>query len=295
MSAQHTADNVLIDLHAESQRNLLSNTGTNRLYLSGVGRLLKYKNDRAGKTEIWIKDFQTGRETMIAEGVFPQISRDGRHVAYIDGKNEAIYVVTLGENIPRKVPDARHLWGLSSDGSKVLESAGASDGLQSFDIATGRSTMLVPSGLYPMVYQASFSPDDHWVSFVVKTASELSQIFISPYADGMTPERSGWIAITEGRSWEGGSPWLSDGNTMYFASDRDGFRCVWGQRLKAANHRPIGAPFTVRHFHKAQRPSMINLGPPKEATLMFAMAVDKIVYSPTQVTSNIWMIKRPIE
>jgi ABC-type antimicrobial peptide transport system permease subunit len=27
MSAQHTADNVLIDLHTESQRNLLSNAG----------------------------------------------------------------------------------------------------------------------------------------------------------------------------------------------------------------------------------------------------------------------------
>jgi hypothetical protein len=28
MSAQHTADNVLIDLHTESQRDLLSNAGT---------------------------------------------------------------------------------------------------------------------------------------------------------------------------------------------------------------------------------------------------------------------------
>ena len=28
MSAQHTADNVLIDFHTESQRNLLSNAGT---------------------------------------------------------------------------------------------------------------------------------------------------------------------------------------------------------------------------------------------------------------------------
>jgi hypothetical protein len=28
MNAQHTADNVLIDLHTESQRDLLSNAGT---------------------------------------------------------------------------------------------------------------------------------------------------------------------------------------------------------------------------------------------------------------------------
>ena len=28
MNAQHTADNILIDLHAKSQRDLLSNAGT---------------------------------------------------------------------------------------------------------------------------------------------------------------------------------------------------------------------------------------------------------------------------
>ena len=37
--------------------------------------------------------------------------------------------------------------------------------------------------------------------------------------------------------------WSPDGNLLYFLSERDGFRCIWGQKLDPASKRPLGAPF----------------------------------------------------
>jgi hypothetical protein len=124
---------------------------------------------------------------------------------------------------------------------------------------------------------------------------DVSQVFVVPYQDGVTPERSTWIAITDGNSWETGPEWSSNGNTLYFASERDGFRCLWGQRLAAATRRPSGVPFVVRHFHEAQRPAIFSLTATQVEILQFTSEGDKIVYNPTNVTGNIWMIKRAIK
>jgi Tol biopolymer transport system component len=269
--------------------------------LSPDGRLLVYDNVRGEKAEIRIRDFRTGKEMVVASGAGPRISRDGKHVAYWDGKTRAFYLVNVGDNVPRKIDinDARMVWALSSDGSKVLASADpANRSLRSIEVATGRSTLIVPTGRYDIIYGPSFSPDDRWVSFVAKVGPEVSQIFVVPYQDGVTPERSAWIAITDGNSWEAGPEWSSNGNTLYFPSERDGFRCLWGQRLSAATRRPSGVPFVVRHFHEAQRPAIIfsiQSGLTLQGLLQFTSAADKIVYNPTNVTGNIWMIKRAIK
>jgi eukaryotic-like serine/threonine-protein kinase len=260
---------------------------------SGDGRLLAYECDRGGKREIWIRDFQSGKETMVASGTAPRLSRDGKHLAYVasDGKNRAYYVVNLGDNVARKVEVPGTVWALSSGGSRVLAGS-TGDALHSVDVATGRSTLLVPPGLYSTVFEASFSPDGRWVAFDVKTAPDLTQIFVVPYQDGVTPERGAWIAITGGRSWDAGPQWSPQGDTLYFPSERDGSRSLWGQRLDPATHRPAGAPFAVRRFREGQRGSMVSVTQSPSAVIGFAVAADKIVYSLTQVTGNIWMIKR---
>ena len=103
----------------------------------------------------------------------------------------------------------------------MLARAGGSEGLQSIDLASGRATLIVPAGVFPIVYQAAFSPDGRWLSFAAKTAPDRSQIFVVPYREGVTPERGAWIAFTDGRSWEAGPQWTPRGGTLYFPSERD--------------------------------------------------------------------------
>ena len=75
------------------------------------------------------------------------------------------------------------------------------------------------------------------------------------------------------------------GNLLYFYSKRDGFMCIWAQRLDPASKRPSGAPFAVRHFHSAR------LAIPPVGSLGLAVAENKIVFTQRETAGNIWMAR----
>ena len=84
--------------------------------------------------------------------------------------------------------------------------------------------------------------------------------------------------------------WSPDGKLLYFLSERDGFRCIWAQRLDPATKHPSGAAFPIRHFHTSRR-SLATVGDPLYIGL--SVAVDKLVFSMTERTGNIWMTELP--
>jgi hypothetical protein len=77
--------------------------------------------------------------------------------------------------------------------------------------------------------------------------------------------------------------WEWYGNLIYSVSDRDGFSCIWAQRLDGVTKLPIGAPFAVFHAHNA-RISLANTG---EAYL--SIGRDKMLFTMAERTGNIWM------
>jgi hypothetical protein len=72
---------------------------------------------------------------------------------------------------------------------------------------------------------------------------------------------------------------------IYFISDRDGFRCLWYQRLDPATKRPVGSPAPLHHLHRA-RLTMMNVDNGQQA---ISVARDKIVFSLGELTGNVWM------
>lgn len=51
--------------------------------------------------------------------------------------------------------------------------------------------------------------------------------------------REGWIQASEGGlGFQRQGCWAPDANLVYFLSDRDGFRCIWAQRLEPGAKRP---------------------------------------------------------
>src|SRR5262249_17481492 len=135
------------------------------------------------------------------------------------------------------------------------------------------------------LFQPQFSPDDRWVSFN-GTAAGRSRIFVAPVRGaGLIPE-SEWIAITDS-VWDDKARWSPDGNLLYFISDRDGFRCIWAQRLEPASKRPLGPAIPIYHAHEARR-SMMNVG---SGPLEISVARDKIVFNMSEQTGNIWMLQ----
>ena len=135
--------------------------------------------------------------------------------------------------------------------------------------------------------QASFSADDQWICFLVGLGPSRNRVCIIPFRAGAAaPPESDWIGVTDGASFEGQPRWSPAGNLVYFVSHRDGFRCIWAQRLDAQTKHPVKAPFAVQHFHSARR-SLTNVG----NVGLFGLGVsrDKIVFNVGELTGNIWI------
>ena len=99
---------------------------------------------------------------------------------------------------------------------------------------------------------ARFSPDDRWVAFQAATGSIGRIYVVATDALRRSPPPETWIAISDSEGWNDKPRWSPDGNLLYFVSERDGFRCVWVQRLDPATKHPSGAPVAVRHFHSSR-------------------------------------------
>ena len=135
--------------------------------------------------------------------------------------------------------------------------------------------------------QARFSPDGRWIAFAARTGG-VSRLYVTPFHDpGPLPSRE-WIALTDGTFWDSGPQWSADGKLIYFASTRDGYRCVWVQRLDAAN-KPSGEALPVAHFHSARRsPAVLAFD-----SIDLFVARDRILVSLGDQTGNIWSVKAP--
>jgi hypothetical protein len=154
------------------------------------------------------------------------------------------------------------------------------------DIESGRETLFLRHPKYN-VSSARFSPDGRWVSFqIVIEAATRRQIFVAPVRNGVAAPESEWVPITDGFGLDRNAVWSPDGNTLYFLSERDGFRCIWAQHLSAASKHPSAAPFAFYHFHQARR-SLMHA--PELARIGLSVARDKIIFSMAETNGNIWL------
>ena len=139
--------------------------------------------------------------------------------------------------------------GFSSDGSVIL--------LQKYDLTDLDKSRIVALDLRTRtekdflslpdrpLFHAYFSWDDRWVVFKksqsVHLPEPLAQILIAPVRHGSAAPEAEWIAVTDGQHRDDKPQFSPDGNTIYFTSTRDGYLCIWAQRLDQADQTPAGA------------------------------------------------------
>jgi eukaryotic-like serine/threonine-protein kinase len=260
------------------------------------GKTLVFVSDRSGTSDIWLKNLESGRETPLTGSpqleIQPEISSDGAWVAYLSvapqlsfGGN--IQIVVSSGGVPKTVcegcgkawdwsPDNRHLiFGRQIQGPPRAD-------LYLLDRPTGKKTLLLEHTSFSL-FQGNFSPDGRWITF--GAAGPSSRVFIAPFRGEVAIPEKEWIIASDGASWDDKPRWSPDGNLVYFTSDRDGFVCLWAQRLDSATKRPNGAPFAVHHLHEARR-SMANVG---YGPLEISVARNKIVFNMAELTGNLWM------
>ena len=160
------------------------------------------------------------------------------------------------------------------------------------DVATGDWTEWIKHPLYSL-RSSRYSPDGNWIAFHAETASTERRIYIAPNELQINEDK--WIAIGSGRDRGAVDlmpSWSPDGNLLYFVSQRDGFRCVWAQKLDALTKRPVGDPFAVQHFHRSRR-SLLRILTARAAQIGFRVYRDRAYFAMDEVTGNLWIADLP--
>jgi dipeptidyl aminopeptidase/acylaminoacyl peptidase len=243
-----------------------------------------------------VKDLASGRETVLAgDGVdwYAALTSDGGYAFYLEVSGEKLnrpfrlHRVSTSGGPTEVVCEACPLfWDISADGRYVLGSASKPRQVVLVDLQTGSQTSLLRHPEWSL-YRARFSSDGKWVAFTARGGAVGTRILVAPFHPGREHAPAEWIAITPGESQDGPVAWSPRGDALYFASERDGYRCLWIQRLHPSTKRPLGEPQPFQHFHDT-RSSLKNI---TSTWFNFSVARDKIVYELGERTGRIWMTR----
>ena len=264
----------------------------NGVSMSQDGRRLTYFK---GDGQVYSRELPTGRETKLAEGDMPTISPDGSLVAfqkYEAGKGD-IYLVQSTGGTPLKVTlssvNVIGLQGISTNNRYLLyqeEGAPHPNRIARISLQTGEIQRVLSHPTHP-VYHAHFSPDQHWMTFKMELESDRHQIFITPVKDYMPAGEERWLPLTDGRYWDDKPALSPDGRMLYFTSNRDGYDCIWVQKLDPTTKHPLGAPTAIQHFHSERQFPLVDN--PLISMELF-VAKDMLITSPNDVHTDVWMI-----
>jgi Tol biopolymer transport system component/DNA-binding winged helix-turn-helix (wHTH) protein len=261
--------------------------------LSRAGDKIAFVSARTRTYDLWLKDLNTGEETpgpsTRDDDFHPKISRDGKHVAF--NGHSGMYVAALDSGTPKKISATDgYVWDWSPDGRSLLfrdrSRPEVSAGVSILDTQIRSEKVLVQKdGL--MLMQASYSPTGRELLVeAIDPALSQSVLYVIKLSNDQAIGQ--WIPVGHSEGWEDKPRWSPDGNAIYFISHRDGFRCIWVQRLDAVSRRPVAPPFPVRHFHET-RLGLNNVG---LADLEMDVAKDKIVFNLGELKGNIWRLRQ---
>jgi Tol biopolymer transport system component/DNA-binding winged helix-turn-helix (wHTH) protein len=204
------------------------------------------------------------------------------------------FMVAAAGGEPEQVCERCTPRGFSSDGSVILlqkydPTDPFKDHIAALDLRTRTEKEFLSLPGHPL-YHPFLSWDDRWVAFKEFTdpAQMRVQIMIAPVQHGSAAKQAEWITVTDGRSYDDKPQFSADGNTLYFTSARDGYLCIWAQRLDPATKHPLGPPFAFEHFHNSAGRGGTNFWQVSSADL--SVARDKILINLPEVNSaDIWM------
>jgi serine/threonine protein kinase len=255
--------------------------------ISTDGTKLVFTSNRSGDFDVWLKDLTSGKELPLT--VTPTrefralISPDASKVAYLRweaGKGH-IYVAALGGGGEEKVcDDCPGMLNWTPDGKKVVWWGGQPMKMATVDVATRQKVDILRHPQYN-TDNAVFSSDSRWLTFVLRRGPDSNGTFISPVRNGVASNPSEWIEIAAtqaaARSW-----FSPDGTILYLAGNRDGFNCIWAQRLDPSSKRPVGPILEIMHFHELRRSL-------SSAIFGYAMTTSRLYFAVQEMTSNIWL------
>lgn len=259
---------------------------SNRPSISRDGSRLAFISNN----QVWARDLDSERELALTatpeEKDAVVVSPDGSQVAYGHSPPlpQSILVVPFtGGKAVQLCADCGlpRVW--LPDGTGLLfQRLSPAESLIAVLEPTGRTTTLLHS-TESALFSPSISPDGKWLALIVRKPPEDHRVAVIPLREGKAAPQPDWIPVTEPGGWVDKPRWSANGDVIYYVSDRDGFVCIWAQRLDPATKKPAGAPAAVAHFHRGRN----SLG--SVFALDMSAARDKLVFNLSEVSGNIWL------
>lgn len=269
-------------------------------WISFDGAALVYVSNPQGKgqfgdpmNDVHFKNLMTGETAVLAGSEAsensPLISNDREDVLYVtlhSGKQNT-NIVPVSGGLPQTLcEDCGVVSGWSNDKAKILFNIGRPSRVTVLDRP---SQAPVPVLEHPELdlYSALFSPDDGWISFHARRPNQKRRIYLARHHNNPISE-SEWIPIAVDEFNNAEPRWSPEGNLLYFLSDRDGFLCIWAQRLTKDSKAPAGPPQEVYHFHQA-RLSPLNVS--NSGYVRMSIGQGRIILTLGEITGNVWLLK----
>jgi Tol biopolymer transport system component len=262
--------------------------------LSENGRWLVVESEQLGRSSLMLRDLggATRRPLTTASQSekFPCMTRDGARVFYqslaIGGKT-AVTFASRATGITTEVcSNCGFPTDVSADERYLLlqHDHGGHASLELLELSSGRRVDVL-NDAEDTLFRGHFSPDGRWVVFHVALKNGGTQEFVAPFSGPQVIARDRWIPLTDGRAATDAPRWSLDGNDIYYLSRRDGYLCIWRQRLDRGTKRPVGDPIAFFHSHGRQR-SIANVTVGGSDILI---ARDKVVFSMAEIKGGLWV------
>lgn len=223
---------------------------TARATVAANARVLVFPIFTRSVSEIRVRNLESGMERILAlarseQFTNPVISADGAMVGYTAREQgvTAGYVVGTGGGLPRRICERCGVFGWLADGRRILVTQ--EDGAAVLDTQSGDRKLVLRRSVAGG--RVDLTPDERWIIF----EDGAKGIFVAPFRPGAPPPLQDWTRIADARETDrvaGSSP---DSTLVYLLLVRDGFRCLWVQRIDPATGHPQGAALPVHHFHQS--------------------------------------------
>jgi len=263
-------------------------TGKWDVAVSADGSTLAWTAYSSQQLEIRVRKMATGQEESIVcsnktLNVFPRFSPDGSRLAYSDmvGGKWTSYVAEYGA-APQPVGEDVIILGFFTKTKDVLVMSG--NQLARLDTAGSRRSVFLDTVGQGDVYDAALAPSDRWVAFTLALPDGTAGLYLAKVSDQPAAAAT-WTKLAGDRNYIGSPRWSTDGKILYYGSKRDGFICVWAQRI-TDDGKPSGEPFAAFHNHAS--PDMKNYGVCK-----MAAAPGRLYMVLAEVKGDLWSLKLP--
>ena len=265
-------------------------------YISHNGRWLTFSRGIGSPHDIWIRDMQSGNESLFLTSTLDKLSPivDGAGKTVVFEERAAgvpsIRVVTQGQP-PRLVCNAcAKPTGWFIEDRTVLYSEGLPSKIKMNDILTGESKTVLESNEYSLG-DATWSPETGYLLFTASRTGKTKQVFAVSLPKTAQSPVGPWVPISEESAFSEKPQWSGDGKTIFYVSDRDGFSCIWEKRFDSASQSSMAPAVAVMHYHNPR----FSLSAVDDRSFNLSMSGDSIFVNVGEINTSIWIgaLKRP--